>query len=500
MKCPRCQSSKVDASGICLTCGYEVSQWQKKLEQRLHDIRQKEEEIEQSLQSIIDSTVSHQPAHPPLPKSAAAPPAPHMEDLAFIGQDNGDDKPVVDLFVNVDDGTQDVSGSMSSTPQLEALAFVETDDDGDTPVLDLFVNVDGGTADASDGMSSTLHMEDLAFIETGNGEDTPAVDLFVNVDDAATGVPDGMSSTLQMENIAFIEPDNGDDKPVVDTFVNANDGKTGVPDNASSTPQMENIAFIKPDNGDDKPVVDTFVNANDGKTGVPDRTIAAHAADTGYIAKATDVSGVETVAPGDKDVAYKKSIVADGTPYTSDKTIVVNTAGARRHIAKAAAVSNVEAVTDAYDNSYAEDSLYIPDASNPEGRLIFLSRTLSGLVDLFLIVLFTGIFLCAADYFTNAPMLNSINVISFPALFLMIYFLYSVFLLGTNGQTIGMIMTDLRVVSVNKNPLLFSQVFRRSAAFLVSLFVLGIGLLIGVLSRDCMCMHDRTSETRVIRS
>jgi hypothetical protein len=35
--------------------------------------------------------------------------------------------------------------------------------------------------------------------------------------------------------------------------------------------------------------------------------------------------------------------------------------------------------------------------------------------------------------------------------------------------------------------------------FLVSLFGFGIGLLIGVFSRKCMCLHDRLSKTRVVR-
>jgi len=155
--------------------------------------------------------------------------------------------------------------------------------------------------------------------------------------------------------------------------------------------------------------------------------------------------------------------------------------------------------TKAGKSANTEQSLFISNAYNPEGRLIFLSRTLSGLVDLFLIALFTVIFLGMADYFTNAPILNSVSVISFTTLFLMIYFLYSIFFIGTNSQTIGMIMTDLRVVSMNENTLSMSQVVRRNATFLVSLFGLGIGLLAGVFSRKCLCLHDRLSKTSVVR-
>ena len=150
-------------------------------------------------------------------------------------------------------------------------------------------------------------------------------------------------------------------------------------------------------------------------------------------------------------------------------------------------------------NFLGADSTGAENAPDFEGRLIFLSRTLSGLIDLFLIALFSGIFLGIADYFTNAPILNSMNAINFATTFLMIYFLYSIFFLGTNSQTIGMMSADLHVVGVNKKHFSMSQVVRRSVMFPVSLFGFGIGLLIGLFSRKCLCLHDRFSGTRVVR-
>jgi len=163
-------------------------------------------------------------------------------------------------------------------------------------------------------------------------------------------------------------------------------------------------------------------------------------------------------------------------------------------------LTDIENYEDIEDVSVAVGSSYNANDNNPEGRLIFLSRTLSGLIDLFLIALFSGIFLFLADYFTNAPILSSIRVISFAALFLIIYLLYSIFFLGTSRQTIGMMATDLRVVGMNQEWVSMSQVVRRSAVFPVSLFGLGIGLLAGVFSRKCLCLHDRLSKTCVVRT
>ena len=104
-----------------------------------------------------------------------------------------------------------------------------------------------------------------------------------------------------------------------------------------------------------------------------------------------------------------------------------------------------------------------------------------------------------ADYFRNAPILTSVNLISFAMLFLMIYLMYSVFFLATNNQTIGMMATDLRVVCMNREKVTISQVLQRNTVFLFSLFGFGIGLLIGVLNQECLCLHDRLSKTCIVR-
>ena len=346
MKCPRCQMNKIDASGICLTCGYEVSQWKKKLEERLYAIRQKEEEIEQNLQSIIDAAVSRQSEYSSSPEYGDTPFMPQLKELAFLGPDN--DEPALDLFVNTDTDAPDVSDTANAA-YTDGTGFIRNDtdiSDVEDIVYERSITDDGGI----------VHDEDIT---------------------------------------------------------------------------------------DDQ-----------------------------------DIIGIKSI-PGDEYMARGES-----TPNCE-------------RIVDVEDVANVEIIMDDDDNS--NHSPYILNATIPEGRLIFLSRTLSGLIDLLLIVLFAAVFLCMADFLTDAPMLNSINAINCSTLFLMIYFLYSVFFLGTNGQTLGMIVTDLRVESMNKKPLLLSQVVRRNASFLISLFGLGIGLLTGVISNECMCLHDRLSKTHVIR-
>jgi uncharacterized RDD family membrane protein YckC len=135
-----------------------------------------------------------------------------------------------------------------------------------------------------------------------------------------------------------------------------------------------------------------------------------------------------------------------------------------------------------------------------EGKLIFLSRTLSGLIDLICIVFFVGIFIIAADRFGGIIVLDRMSLADFSALFLLTYFVYSVFFLTASGQTIGMMITDLRVIGIGRKRPSVQQFIKRCFLHLISLLACGIGLLWGLFDRNSLCLHDRFSGTRVIRS
>ena len=136
---------------------------------------------------------------------------------------------------------------------------------------------------------------------------------------------------------------------------------------------------------------------------------------------------------------------------------------------------------------------------NSEGKLIFLSRTLSGLIDLICVVLFVGIFVIAADRFSGILVLDAVSLADFAALFLLTYFVYSVFFLAASGQTLGMMITDLQVIGITPARPSLMQFLKRCIWHLVSLLIFGIGLLWGLFDRNSLCLHDRLSGTRVIR-
>jgi uncharacterized RDD family membrane protein YckC len=137
--------------------------------------------------------------------------------------------------------------------------------------------------------------------------------------------------------------------------------------------------------------------------------------------------------------------------------------------------------------------------ADDEGKWILLSRTLSGLIDLICVVLGTGIFILAAEVCYGFVVLDSIWWMQFLVLLLFIYFVYSFFFLSTSNQTIGMMITNLRVVGANGRRPSFPRLIGRCCCYLVSLLVLGIGLLLSLFNRKNMCLHDWLSGTTVVR-
>jgi uncharacterized RDD family membrane protein YckC len=137
--------------------------------------------------------------------------------------------------------------------------------------------------------------------------------------------------------------------------------------------------------------------------------------------------------------------------------------------------------------------------SDNEGKLILLSRTLSGLVDLIIVLICSGVCIIAADFFSGIIALDTISYLIYSMLFLLTYFFYSIFFLTASSQTIGMMITDLRVVDAEGGRPSISQLLRRGFGHLASLLVLGLGLLWSLFDHDSQCFHDRISDTRVIR-
>jgi uncharacterized RDD family membrane protein YckC len=156
-----------------------------------------------------------------------------------------------------------------------------------------------------------------------------------------------------------------------------------------------------------------------------------------------------------------------------------------------------QAAGPAISASYSDPGTELP--SDDEGKLILLSRTLSGLVDLIIVLLSSGICIIAADFFSGIIALDTVSYLIFSVLLLLIYFSYSLFFLSASNQTVGMMITDLHVIDAEGKRPSISQLLRRCFGHLASVLVLGLGLLWSLFDRESQCFHDRISDTRVVR-
>jgi uncharacterized RDD family membrane protein YckC len=147
---------------------------------------------------------------------------------------------------------------------------------------------------------------------------------------------------------------------------------------------------------------------------------------------------------------------------------------------------------------------FVPSATildQAQDWITLLSRVLSGLVDLIIISLSAGFLVLAADIFSGVRILGLTSVLIYSLLLLLVYFLYTLFFLGITNQTIGMMMTNLRL-AMDKSDARpqFVWIVIRSVAYLLSVVCLGAGLIWALFDRERRCFHDRLTNTRVVRA
>jgi uncharacterized RDD family membrane protein YckC len=131
--------------------------------------------------------------------------------------------------------------------------------------------------------------------------------------------------------------------------------------------------------------------------------------------------------------------------------------------------------------------------------MILLSRTISGLVDLFIVALCTSFLIIAANLFSGIRVLDARSVLHYSLLLLLMYFLYSLFFLLTISQTIGMMTTGLHVVAgTGKKRPQALRILARCFSYLLSTLCLGVGLLWSLFDEEHQCLHDRLTDTRVV--
>lgn len=127
------------------------------------------------------------------------------------------------------------------------------------------------------------------------------------------------------------------------------------------------------------------------------------------------------------------------------------------------------------------------------------ARSLSGCIDMGIVTLGTCLFVLAAFGLSAGQSFVRGSMGHYSFLFLLVYFLYSLYFQGTSNQTIGMMIMGLRVAAAGNEARPTSlQVFGRSCLYLVSLCCAGAGLIWACFDREHRCLHDRLTHTHIV--
>ena len=143
----------------------------------------------------------------------------------------------------------------------------------------------------------------------------------------------------------------------------------------------------------------------------------------------------------------------------------------------------------------------IEQATLEEPRIskeVILSRFLSGIVDLFFPVFLGTAFTVVASLFLDLDLFYAGSV-RWIALLAFCFFIFnSLFFFMTSGQTLGMMATDLHLVSENEDEeVTTTSVLLRVLFFIPSVLTV-IGLAWAIYDPLCRCLHDLVSRTRII--
>ena len=126
-------------------------------------------------------------------------------------------------------------------------------------------------------------------------------------------------------------------------------------------------------------------------------------------------------------------------------------------------------------------------------------RLVAGLIDIF-VVLFASSPFAAIIELTNGDWADERVLFSMAGIVTIIMFLYLTTSTSIGGRTWGMSLLSLRAVDVDTGlPPTTKQSVTRAFAYMVSLFVFGLGVLYSLVDAEGRGVHDHISGTAVVR-
>jgi uncharacterized RDD family membrane protein YckC len=125
----------------------------------------------------------------------------------------------------------------------------------------------------------------------------------------------------------------------------------------------------------------------------------------------------------------------------------------------------------------------------------------AGLFRIFAALFYDSLLLFSLLFFAAAlayPITHGQVSLAFQIYLLIVWFLYFAWPWLHGGQTLGMAAWQIRLRSINGNPLTWQQVTLRFFMAFVSWAVLGIGVFWALVDKQHRSWHDWVSKTRII--
>lgn len=130
-----------------------------------------------------------------------------------------------------------------------------------------------------------------------------------------------------------------------------------------------------------------------------------------------------------------------------------------------------------------------------------MHRPPAGLLRIFAALFYDSLLLFSLLFFAAAlayPITHGQVSPAFQIYLLIVWFLYFAWPWLHGGQTLGMAAWQIRLQSINGNPLTWQQVTLRFFMAFVSWSVLGIGFFWALVDKQHRSWHDWVSKTRIV--
>jgi uncharacterized RDD family membrane protein YckC len=191
------------------------------------------------------------------------------------------------------------------------------------------------------------------------------------------------------------------------------------------------------------------------------------------------------------EVARERGLVVVSAPQTTNRTETVNKETPTRRV-------SAKVIDDTVLESLDAEASVLPDVEPYDDRAALHRRIVASIIDLFVIAFASSPFAAIIEL-TNGNWSDARVAASMGGIILVIMFLYLTASTALSGRTWGMSLLSLRPVDADTGlPPTTKQSVSRAILYMVSLALLGLGILYAFFDADGRTAHDHFSGTVVV--